>query len=362
MQWQTLHQRSGSFLQASPVCALGECSHCIGLDEFFLFFYFSVVLFRVGCRAVVRLAKNTEADKPIFLRKHLLEVHDVSVATLKDNGDKKLVSLVGCPGTGKTWCGWLVANTLQCKHKVQVLHLTIRGTDVIAIWASDGQYWKRIYNKVDVWTSSMLGQVLADSKCKVCIIDVGNLFSDDVKKIFRGVHSILEDDSNVIKFMGLVSGHGEEDIIGKQFNIRRLSQTLVLWSWSEKEFEAFHDKFNSFCKENKTGHELDKNIYRICGGSVRGCFQPDGAQAEILSTVKMLSQDEKDNFLIVNTRPTSSAEHKQRSHLLAFFPAKADSDFKHGVAHANQVPRSDYVIQCIRADTRSSPKRVKDML
>ena len=333
------------------------------MDEF-VSLDFSVVLFRVGCRAVVRLAKNTEADKPIFLRKHLLEVHDVSVATLKDNGDKKLVSLVGCPGTGKTWCGWLVANTLQCKHKVQVLHLTIRGTDVIAIWASDdGQYQKSTYKKVDVWTvtSSMLGQVLTDSKCQVCIIDVGDLLPDEVKKIFRGVHRILEDDSNVIKFMGLVSGHGEEDIVGNQFNIQQKAHTLVLWSWSEKEFEAFHDKFNSFSKENKTGHELDKNIYRICGGSVRGCFQPDGAQAEIFRTVKMLSQDEKDNFLIVNTRPTSSAEQKQRSHLLAFFPAKVDSDFKHGVAHANQVPRSDYVIQCIRADTQSSPKRVKEM-
>ena len=321
---------------------------------------FSVVLFRVGCRAVVRLAKNTEADKPIFLREHLLQVHDVSVATLKDNGDKMLVSLVGCPGTGKTWCGWLVANTLQCKHNVQTLHLTIRGTDVIAIWADDGQYRKRTYKKVDVSTSMLLEQVLADSKCKVCIIDVGDLFSHEVKTIFRGAHRILEDDSNVIKFMGLVSGHGEEDIVGNQFNIQQKAHTLVLWSWSEKEFEAFHDKFNS-SKENKTGHELDKNIYRICGGSVRGCFQPDGAQAEIFRTVKMLSQDEKDNFLIVNTRPTSSAEHKQRSHLLAFFPAKEDSDFKHGVAHANQVPRSDYVIQCIRADTQSSPKRVKEM-
>ena len=172
-----------------------------------------------------------------------------------------------------------------------MLHLTIRGTDVIAIWASDGRYQKITYEKVDVSTSSMLsmlGQVLTDSKCNVCIIDVGDLLPDEVKKVFRGVHRIIEKDSNVIKFMGLVSGHGEEGIIGNQFNIQQKAQTLVLWSWSEKEFEAFHDKFNSFCKENKTGHELDKNIYRICGGSVRGCFQPDGAQAEILRTVKKI--------------------------------------------------------------------------
>jgi hypothetical protein len=47
----------------------------------------------VGCCFVVRLAKNTEADKPIFLRKHLLDVHHVAVGALKDDGDKKLVSL-----------------------------------------------------------------------------------------------------------------------------------------------------------------------------------------------------------------------------------------------------------------------------
>ena len=318
---------------------------------------FSVVLFRVGCRAVVRLAKNTEADKPIFLRKHLLEVHDVSVATLKDDGDKKLVSLVGCPGTGKTWCGWLVANTLQRKHKVQVLHLTIRGTDVIAIWASDdGQYQKSTYKKVDVWTSTLLlRQVLTDSKCKVCIIDVGNLFSHEVKNIFRGVHSILEDDSNVIKFMGLVSGDGQEDIIGKQSNILGMTQKLVLWSWFEHEFQAY-------CNATKmTLPEMEADVYAICGGSVRNCFRPKQDMSEIFDAVKKLSQDEKDGFLMVNTRPTNDAEQKQRSHLLAFFPANKDSDFKDGVAHAKQVPRSDYVIQCIRADTQSSPNRVKEM-
>ena len=316
---------------------------------------FSVVLFRVGCRAVVRLAKNTEADKPIFLRKHLLEVHDVSVATLKDDGDKKLVSLVGCPGTGKTWCGWLVANTLQCKHNVQVLHLTIRGTDVIAIWASDGRYRKITYEKVDVWTSVMLGQVLNDSKCQVCIIDVGNLVSDDVKKIFRGVHSILEKDFNVIKFMGLVSGHGQEDIVGTQSNILGMTQKLVLWSWFEHEFQAY-------CNAMKTTlPKVEADVYAVCGGSVRNCFRPKQDMSEIFDAVKKLSQDEKDGFLMVNTRPTNNAEQKQRSHLLAFFPANTHSDFKDGVAHANQVPRSDYVIQCIRADTQGSPKRVKEM-
>ena len=328
---------------------MGERSHYIGFDKIFSL-DLSVVLFRVGCRAVVRLAKNTEADKPIFLREHLLQVHDVSVATLKDNGDRKLVSLVGCPGTGKTWCGWLVANTLQCKHKVQVLHLTIRGTDVIAIWESDGQYQKSTYEEIGTWHPAMLTQLLKASQCQVCIIDVGNLLSDEVKKIFRGVHSILEKDFNVIKFMGLVSGHGQEDIVGKQSNILGMTQKLVLWSWFEHEFQAY-------CNATK----MTADVYAICGGSVRNCFRPKQDMSEIFDAVKKLSQDEMDGFLMVNTRPTNDAEQKQRSHLLAFFPANTDSDFNHGVAHANQVPRSDYVIQCIRADTQGSPKRVKEM-
>ena len=87
----------------------------------------------------------------------------------------------------------------------------------------------------------MLDEVLNESKCKVCIIDVGNLPSPKVADIFRGVHSIIEEDSNIIKFMGLVSGHGERDIIGKQSNTRRITQALVLWSWSEQESQAHCD-------------------------------------------------------------------------------------------------------------------------
>ena len=317
---------------------------------------FSVVLFRVGCRAVVRLAKNTEADKPIFLRKHLLEVHDVSVATLKDNGDKKkLVSLVGCPGTGKTWCGWLVASTLQCKHNVQTLHLTIRGTDVIAIWALDGRYRKITYEKVDVWTSVMLGQVLNDSKCQVCIIDVGNLLPHKVKEVFIGVHSILEKDSNFIKFMGLVSGHGEEDITGKQSNILRITHTLVFWSWSEQEFQ-------DYCSATQgTSHELKADVYKTCGGSVRNCFCPEDDIKEIDRAVGKLDQGEKETFLIVYTRSSTDEHSKQRSSLLAFFLKDPQHDFTSGMVNVKQVPRSDYVIQCIRAEAQGSPKLVREM-
>ena len=77
----------------------------------------------------VRLASNTEATRPIFLRKHLLDVRKVAVDVLSasvEEDAKRLVSLVGCRGTGKKWCGWLVARALHQAKKC-TLHVTIRG-------------------------------------------------------------------------------------------------------------------------------------------------------------------------------------------------------------------------------------------
>ena len=58
------------------------------------------------------VAPNTTTDRQLFLRKHLLNVHNKAVKTLQLE-EIRLVSLVGCPGTAKTWCRWLVAYTLQ---------------------------------------------------------------------------------------------------------------------------------------------------------------------------------------------------------------------------------------------------------
>ena len=40
--------------------------------------------------------------------------------------------------------------------------------------------------------------------------------------------------------MGLVSGHGEETIVGKD-GLDECTQRLVLWSWSEQEFNAYYE-------------------------------------------------------------------------------------------------------------------------
>ena len=112
------------------------------------------------------VAPNTTADRPLFLRKHLLNVHNKAVEALQAE-EIRLVSLVGCPGTGKTWCGWLVAYTLQQKGK-KTLHLTIRNRDVTAIANFET---KQQYEEVH-WNGHMLKQVLRESECQVCIVDV----------------------------------------------------------------------------------------------------------------------------------------------------------------------------------------------
>ena len=81
--------------------------------------------------------------------KHLLDVRDVAVDVLSapvQEDAKRLVSLVGCPGTGKTWCGWLVAHALQNKEK-KTLHVTIRGKEVIVV--SEFKKKKKTYEVVN---------------------------------------------------------------------------------------------------------------------------------------------------------------------------------------------------------------------
>ena len=107
---------------------------CLGWFQSFSLGVCFLVVFQLLFGSV-RLASNTEATRPIFLRKHLLDVHKVAVDVLSasvEEDAKRLVSLVGCPGTGKTWCGWLVAHALQERGK-RTLHVTIRGNEVIVV-------------------------------------------------------------------------------------------------------------------------------------------------------------------------------------------------------------------------------------
>ena len=127
---------------------------------------------------------------------------DVLSASVEEDA-KRLVSLVGCPGTGKTWCGWLVARALQERGK-RTLHVTIRGNEVIVV--SEFKKKKKSYAIKD-WNYYMLLQVLTENPCDVCIIDVGNKLPVQTHEMFQGARTILESSTEPkpfpeVKFMG----------------------------------------------------------------------------------------------------------------------------------------------------------------
>ena len=224
------------------------------------------------------MAPNTTTDRPLFLRRHLLNVHKKAVESLKAK-KIRLVSLVGCPGTGKTWCGWLVAYTLQ-KAVVKTLHLTVRNSDVTAI--ANFQV-KKQYEEVH-WNGHMLKQVLRESQCQVCIVDVSMNKPDAATDIFTGIPQLIERNETEfagVKFMGLMSGHGETRIVGKP-SLHLSPLKLVLWSWTKDEVEKLCEKLGPGAP---TAH-----AYAVCGGSVRFLFKPDDEAGVIRGAVRGLEQ------------------------------------------------------------------------
>ena len=58
----------------------------------------------------------------------------------------------------------------------------------------------------------MLEQVLRESECQVCIVDVSMDLADEAVRIFI-VRQLIEDGVFTgVKFMGLLSGHGQKTI------------------------------------------------------------------------------------------------------------------------------------------------------
>lgn len=284
---------------------------------------------------------------------------DVLSAPVQEDA-KRLVSLVGCPGTGKTWCGWLVAHALQKKEK-KTLHVTIRGKEVIVV----SEFKKKKTYEVDDWKYSMLMQVLNENPCDVCIIDVGDKNPIESNDIFCGVRTILESSADPkpfpnVKFMCLVSGHGEETIVGKDLD--ECTQRLVLWSWSAQEFYAYCEEI----KDDKA-EKLYEKAYDTCGGCVRYWFKTESDQRRIDRDVEQLSPQDMDRFLTPDHRPTSNTNHHQHSRLLAFFrnptplANAGEDDFKRGVVSAYIVPRSDYVIRSIKAHKKGTFSQMKKM-
>jgi hypothetical protein len=281
---------------------------------------------------------GTTVERPLFLRKHLIDVHDAAVRALTSE-EIDLVSLVGCPGVGKTWCGWLVTYTLEQTFKVPTLHLTIRGNIVTAIV---GLSKKKKYS-VHQFTIYMLKEVIKDSKCKCCVLDIGEQQQTEVGRIFICVRSLLEAKYCGVKFMGLLSGHGQETIIGKQRIIG--TQALVMWSWTEEEVSALKPPEGAFA---------------VCGGSVRYLHAVETDKKLIEDIIVGLSQAELGKLLSLDA-PASDEAHKQRTRLMAFRPKYESSDFRDGVRAAALLPRSDFVIKCIRQNERASFSDVASM-
>ena len=286
------------------------------------------------------VAPNTTTDRPLFLRKHLLNVHKKAVEALRTE-KIRLVSLVSCPGTGKTWCGWLVAYTLQ-KEGTETLRLTIRNSTVTAI---DSFKEKRQYEEVH-WNWHLLKQVLWKSKCDVCIVDVSMNIADEATRVFTGIQQLIEDGKFAgVKFMGLLSGHGQRTTTGKQSNILVLTQSLVLWSWMEEEVQTLQAGMQ------KVGFELPPGAYAVCGGSVRHLFDPNADEKQILGAVRGLTQADMVNLLALDVS-LDDVQQKNRTGLLSFFPRTGanadDGSFAQGVSAARPMPRSDFVIKCIK--------------
>ena len=306
----------------------------------------------LGPNSEVRLVSDTSAEKPLFLRQHLLDVHNCAVDTLKE-GEVRLVSLVGCPGTGKTWCGWLVAYTLQ-QMKIATLHLTFRGQNVFAV----SELSKKGAYKAPTFHYPMFEELIKQSGCTVCILDVGDLPFATAENVFSCMRTLLEDTtaSPNIKFMALHSGHGEELILGKlAAEIQR--QTLVLWSWTQQEFDALCASMEAREKNSAPS----PNAYAVCGGSVRHLFRVDDEKGHIYRAAQRMNQDEMERFLRLEF-PTASDAHKQRTSLLAFYAEDGESNsFQKGMAYARIVPRSDYVLQCVKNNEFTDFRKLKQM-
>lgn len=291
------------------------------------------------------LSESTSAEHPVFIRKPLFEVHDSAVEAI--NANIRLISLVGCPGTGKTWCGWLVLHSLQ-RQNVNTLHVSFRGTGVTAVI---GLTTKERYAGVESGWAALLSRLINAANCKVCVVDVGDLQPDVVGLIFRHVRTLIT--TSQIIFMCVMSGHGEELITGKGVP-EYTPLTLVLWSWTRDEIAAYTAKL-----QQRDLMQPPEDAFFVCGGSVRYLFDVDKARTATMKLVKRLSQEELQSFVKLDL-PSSDQNHKQISGLMAFSPRQGERHTD-GVAGAIISPRSAFVIRCLKESEHSSFERTAEM-
>ena len=137
-------------------------------------------------------------------------------------------------------------------------------------------------------------------------------------------------------------------------HILKITQRLVLWSWTEEEFNALLKKMKESEKELPR-----EDAYSVCGGSVRGLFSVDEVKDSIFEAVKDMSQDEVGKLHNLDV-PASDEQQKQRNTLLAFRPAQK-GDFRDGISGADFILRSEYVMHCIKHFQKANFQQVKQM-
>ena len=94
-------------------------------------------------------------------------------------------------------------------------------------------------------------------------------------------------------------------------------------------------------------------------------FQPNKDENRIREAVKGLSQDEIKKLLALDMG-LDDQQGKNRSRLLSFFPGSGasnaeDKSFAEGIMSARPMPRSDFVIKCIKENEYAEFEEVAKM-
>jgi len=285
------------------------------------------------------LAPGTFESDPLFLRTHLMQVHDAVVQELTGT-PTRLVSLVGCPGVGKTWCGQLVAYTLRNKG-TSVLHVAVQDTVVTAVTEQK----RRQFSIEIVLDLHAFKDLVESSSCQVCILDL-SVRSDNAVEICEVMRGILQ--ISCVKFMCLVSGHGEENIIGKRPDSSK-TKSFVMWSWTEADVMKML---------GSKSEEEARACFLVCGGSVRYLKDPSEDKRHILKTVGQMTPEQVTDFLS-GSRPFSDVGSKQFTRLLAFYAKRGESEesFSQGITGAEFLPRSAAVLEELGKQAQSASKR-----
>ena len=107
-----------------------------------------------------------------------------------------------------------------------------------------------------------------------------------------------------------------------------------------------------------------EGAYGACGGSVRHLFQPHKDEKQIRDAVRGLTQADMAKLLALDPG-VDDFDKKHRTGLLSFLSSTGsnadDKSFAQGVSAARPMPRSDFVIKCIKQNKHAQFEEVAKM-